>query len=68
MQVQLGSLRFEVEIVRMMKLATNVNADRYLQFLNDGCHLGVVGHLAVAIAVLLHAVDAQAGDVAAEHA
>ena len=41
---------------------------RYLQFLNNGCHLGVVGHLAVAIAVLLHAVDAQAGDVAAEHA
>ena len=35
--------------------------------MNDGCHLGVVGHLAFPVAVLLHAVDPQAGHVAAEH-
>ena len=41
-----------------------MNAD--LQFLNDCCHLRVIGHLAIAITVLLDTEDSQARDVAAE--
>ena len=39
-----------------------------LQFLNNGGHLGVVGHLAIVVPALLDAADAEAGDVATEDA
>ena len=39
-----------------------------LQFLNDGCHLSVVGSLSLLVAALLGPVDAEAAAVAAEDA
>ena len=46
--------------------ATLTSTSTDLQFLNNGCHLGIVGHLSLAIASLPDRVVAQTGNVTPE--